>query len=271
MGWNVDLFTRLVGHGKAEEIIEQLGRWTAAWSVAADLNMASMVAQVKWQPPKDSWVKLNVDGYSVDNPSLAGAGGVIRNSQGGFIGGFAVSLGHHSNNYAEVMGLLHGLRLIDSLGLTNVEIELDSMLVIHWLKRKRCGLWYMEDFWEEILRRLDKLNISYSHSFREINVATDGLAKRGAQGIIGACSTRSRSSTRSSAPRIGVGQTPPSSKLNPKEIPTNRHRTPASSKLIPKIGLETIMLWEFYGTYGLMMIVNSRKWHKWHLINIGQR
>lgn len=53
--------------------------------------------------------------------------------------------GHSTNNFTEVMGVVHGLRYVCLLGLINVEIELDSMLVIKWLNAKRCGLWYMED------------------------------------------------------------------------------------------------------------------------------
>lgn len=76
-------------------------------------------------------MKLNVDGCSLGNPGATGAGGVIRNSCGDFISGFAVSLGHHSNNYAKLLGLLHGLQHIGRLVFTNIDIELDSLLVIH--------------------------------------------------------------------------------------------------------------------------------------------
>lgn len=69
-------------------------------------------------------------GLFLGNPGEAGAGGVIRNHCGVFLSGFAVSLGHRTNNYAELMGF------------TNIHIELDSQIVIHWLDVKRCGLWY---------------------------------------------------------------------------------------------------------------------------------
>ncbi|KAF5475514.1 hypothetical protein F2P56_007314, partial [Juglans regia] len=150
-----------------------------------------VASTVKWNPPKEGWVKLNIDGCSLGNPGDARAGGIIRSSNGEFISGFSVTLGHHSNNFAEVMGLLHGLQNIDRLGFTNVEIELDSLLVIHWLRNKRCGLWYMEDFWEAIQRHLGGLSFSLTHYFREANSAADGFAKHGALGSSGVWSSLS--------------------------------------------------------------------------------
>ncbi|KAF5464541.1 hypothetical protein F2P56_014612 [Juglans regia] len=47
---------------------------------------------------------------------------------------------------------------------------------------KGCGLWYLEDYWEEILQLLDELSFSMNHSYKETNVAADGLARSGAKG-----------------------------------------------------------------------------------------
>lgn len=95
-------------------------------------------------------VKLNVDGCSLGNLGAAGVGGVIRDHCGDFLHGFAALLGNTTNNYTECLGLLHGLCLIDSLDLPNVEIDLDSKLVVCWLRNKRCGICYLEDYWYEI-------------------------------------------------------------------------------------------------------------------------
>ncbi|XP_040989051.1 uncharacterized protein LOC121236683 [Juglans microcarpa x Juglans regia] len=97
---------------------------------------------VKWlQPP--------------EGPS--GAGGAIRDHRGELISGFSIFTRTRSNNFAEFMGLIQGLRIVRFLGLQNVEIEMDSMLVIEWLRKKRCGLWYLDDYWEELLQLLDGL------------------------------------------------------------------------------------------------------------------
>ncbi|XP_042954647.1 uncharacterized protein LOC122291062 [Carya illinoinensis] len=141
-----------------------------------------IVIPVKWKSPKQGWVKLNVDGCSLGNPGPSGAGGIIRDDKGNMLCGFAVDTGHNSNNHAELMGLLHGLRHIGFMGFVLVEIELDSMLVLNWLRNNRCGLWYMEDYWDEIQSRLAGLHVSLGHCFRECNSVADGFAKLGANG-----------------------------------------------------------------------------------------
>ncbi|XP_041019704.1 uncharacterized protein LOC121261390 [Juglans microcarpa x Juglans regia] len=71
------------------------------------------------------------------NPGEAGASGVIRNSNGKFICGFSNSLGAQSNNAAEVLSILHGLRIVYLMGFRKAEMEMDSKLVVNWLKKKR--------------------------------------------------------------------------------------------------------------------------------------
>ena len=43
--------------------------------------------QVGWKYPHEERIKLNVDGCSKGNPGVAGAGGVIRDHLGAWIGG----------------------------------------------------------------------------------------------------------------------------------------------------------------------------------------
>ncbi|XP_041025254.1 ribonuclease H-like [Juglans microcarpa x Juglans regia] len=140
---------------------------------------------VKWKHRKPGWVKLNVDGCSLGNPGPSGAGGIIRNHKRDLVCGFSVAIGHYSNNFAELMSLLHGLRHIDQMGHLFVEIELDSMLVINWLRSQRRGLWYMEDYWEEIQSRLAGLHVSFVHCYQESNSVADDFAKLGAKGLTG--------------------------------------------------------------------------------------
>ncbi|XP_035545086.1 uncharacterized protein LOC109020946 [Juglans regia] len=102
--------------------------------------------QVSWSRPKNGCFKLNVDGSSVGNPGPSGVGGVIRNDKGEFVCGFAKFTGHNTNNAVEVLGLPYGLRNVRDLDIHDVEIEIDSMLVINWLQAKRYGLWYLEDY-----------------------------------------------------------------------------------------------------------------------------
>lgn len=60
-----------------------------------------------------------------------GVGGLIRDDKGKLKLAFSTSLGHGTNNAAELMALLHGLRYCRELEVRKVEVELDSKLVVH--------------------------------------------------------------------------------------------------------------------------------------------
>ena len=56
------------------------------------------------------------------------------------------------------------------------------MVVISWWNRGRCGVWYLEDFWEELVGLTRTLNCHFQHVFREGNKVAGWLAKEGALG-----------------------------------------------------------------------------------------
>lgn len=140
------------------------------------------VHMVKWLRPKVGAFKRNVDGSSVGHPGRCGSGGVIRNFRGKLQLAFAVSLGQGTNNFAELCSLLHGLWCIAQLGISNLEIELDSLLIVNWLKQGLCGLWYLFNYWEEIQRYLAEMFVTIQHVYRECNAAANFLALLGAEG-----------------------------------------------------------------------------------------
>ncbi|XP_042980144.1 uncharacterized protein LOC122310314 [Carya illinoinensis] len=142
-----------------------------------------MTKTIKWMRPQKGWYKLNVDGSSMGNPGTSGAGGVIRDFGGNFVSGFTLSTGNRTNNFAEFMGLLQGIRCVRFLGLDKIEIEMDSKLVIDWFLKKRCGLWYLEDYWEELLCLLQGITFRITHVYRESNSLADGFARLGATGV----------------------------------------------------------------------------------------
>ncbi|XP_042983328.1 uncharacterized protein LOC122312726 [Carya illinoinensis] len=93
------------------------------FNMPLNVTRKEFIIPVKWKLPKPGWVKLNVDSSSLGNPGPSGAGGIIRDDNSNFLCGFAAATWHNSNNYAELMGLLHGLRHIGLLGVSSVEIE----------------------------------------------------------------------------------------------------------------------------------------------------
>ncbi|XP_020673922.1 uncharacterized protein LOC110093390 [Dendrobium catenatum] len=56
-----------------------------------DTNQLFKLSPISWYPPPPGWLKVNLDA-SLSNSNLAGIGGVLRDSKGGFIGAFGISL-----------------------------------------------------------------------------------------------------------------------------------------------------------------------------------
>ena len=76
------------------------------------------------------WFKLNTDGSSLGNPGLAGGGSVIRNHLGEWVGGFSQAIGFTTSVQVELRALKDSLLLAIDLGILNLEIEIDSLMVV---------------------------------------------------------------------------------------------------------------------------------------------
>ena len=53
--------------------------------------------------------KLNIDGSAISNPSIAGAGGILRDHSGWWISDFSLHLGLATNNMVELAVVRQGL------------------------------------------------------------------------------------------------------------------------------------------------------------------
>uniref|UniRef100_A0A2N9HXU9 CCHC-type domain-containing protein n=1 Tax=Fagus sylvatica TaxID=28930 RepID=A0A2N9HXU9_FAGSY len=91
-------------------------------------NMIS--TPIKWVVPPLGWFKLNTDGSSLGNPGLAGGGGIIRNHEGDWVGGFSRAIGITTSVQAELRALKDGLNLAIDLRILNLEIEMDSLVAV---------------------------------------------------------------------------------------------------------------------------------------------
>ncbi|KAF5464418.1 hypothetical protein F2P56_014495 [Juglans regia] len=138
---------------------------------------------VRWEKPKNDWLKLNVDRSSINNPGILGAGRIVRNELGKVVFTFAESIRNGSNNLAEVITLRRGLQHCKRLGLNNIIIEMDSLLVVNWVQKGSYSLQYIKNFWEDIINMLAGINFSAKHIYREGNKAVDVLARLRSNGI----------------------------------------------------------------------------------------
>jgi ribonuclease HI len=128
-----------------------------------------------------------VDGASKGNPGPAGAGVVIAAPEGDVLRELSIPIAHATNNVAEYMGLVAGLRAARELGLKRIEVRTDSEL----LQRQLDGTYRVKN---PRLRKLHSQAAGLMHRFeccgvrhvpREQNQAADKLASAAARTAAG--------------------------------------------------------------------------------------
>jgi ribonuclease HI len=120
------------------------------------------------------------DGASRGNPGPAGAGAVLALPTGEVVERLGLFLGSQTNNHAEYMGAILGLRRARALGADEVELVADSQLLIRQLagryQVKSAGL---RPLYEEAKRLLGGFRRhSLRHLPREENQEADVMSNR---------------------------------------------------------------------------------------------
>ncbi|KAL0324584.1 UNVERIFIED_CONTAM: putative ribonuclease H protein [Sesamum calycinum] len=134
---------------------------------------------VCWCAPSPSWFKLNTDGYSLGNPGLAGAAGIIRDSAGYVHLAYQFALGTGTSVLAELTAVWRGMELALTHGLGPLVVEVDTT-AISLLKSRAFGMWEVQHLIMRIVRLKQLLVADVQHVFREANGAADHLAKEAA-------------------------------------------------------------------------------------------
>ena len=123
---------------------------------------------------------LYVDGASRGNPGPAGAGALLLDPDGNKKGQVSRYLGETTNNVAEYQALLQGLELALKLGVKNLQIFADSLLVVQQLKGayqvKTPHLFPLFSQARKTLQEFDAWAIS--HLDRSLNHEADRLARQ---------------------------------------------------------------------------------------------
>lgn len=132
--------------------------------------------------PPGSVKRLRVysDGAARGNPGPAGAGAVLVGQNGQVVERIGKFLGTQTNNFAEYMGLLLGLRRAKELGVQEVEVYADSELMIRQLGgRYQVKSVSLRPLYEEALELLNGFSrVKLVHVPREMNPAADEMSNR---------------------------------------------------------------------------------------------
>jgi ribonuclease HI len=124
-------------------------------------------------------VILYVDGSCSGNPGEGGAGVVVKDEHGKTIAYFKEYLGMVTNNRAEYQALILGLREALRLGIREVEVNLDSELVVNQVngmyRIRDAQLKALEEEVRRLLGRYSRWVVQYIP--RENNREADRLAR----------------------------------------------------------------------------------------------
>ena len=126
-------------------------------------------------------VTVEADGGSRGNPGPAGYGAVVReHPSGGILLERAGSIGVTTNNVAEYTGLIEGLKAAFELKATQVDVRMDSKLVVEQMSGrwqiKNAGLRPLAAEAAKLVSRFERVTFEWIP--RERNKAADALANR---------------------------------------------------------------------------------------------
>jgi ribonuclease HI len=128
-------------------------------------------------PKKGAW-RLFVDGAARGNPGPAGAGAVLFDPSGEKQAQDHRYLGETTNNVAEYQALILGLELALSLGIKNLQVLADSLLVVQQIKGAyRVKTPHLLPLWNQAQKTLQNFDAyAISHVDRSLNHEADALA-----------------------------------------------------------------------------------------------
>jgi hypothetical protein len=104
--------------------------------ISTRINPSTDCNNTSWSPPPRASLKLNVDAHLCSDGRL-GLGLVLRDEDGRIVGAATrVQLGSGNVELSETLGLMEALKLIDTLKLRSVIIEMDSATIVRAIQKK---------------------------------------------------------------------------------------------------------------------------------------
>ena len=124
--------------------------------------------------------RLYTDGAARGNPGPAGAGAVILSPEGHIVAKIGKFLGDSTNNVAEYMGLILGLKRARAMGIKELEVYSDSELLVKQLAGEYAvKAEHLRPLHDEATTLLKGFSfIQVRHIPREENSAADAMSNR---------------------------------------------------------------------------------------------
>jgi len=149
-------------------------------AAAAEAEKQELAAAEQAALARPVRTRLYCDGAARGNPGPAGAGAVIVNPAGHIVAKIGKFLGEETNNVAEYMGLILGLRRAKAMGIKELDVLADSELVVKQLNGdyavKAEHLQPLHAEAQALLKAFDQIEVR--HIPREENGQADAMSNR---------------------------------------------------------------------------------------------
>jgi ribonuclease HI len=147
---------------------------------AAEAERERQEAAAAEEAERTRRTRLYTDGAARGNPGPAGAGAVILNPDGHIVAKLGKFLGDSTNNVAEYMGLILGLKRAKAMGIKELEVYSDSELLVKQLAGEyQVKAEHLRPLHDEAKALLGAFSwIQLRHIEREQNAQADAMSNR---------------------------------------------------------------------------------------------
>lgn len=98
--------------------------------------ISTNLSEIKWHPPPEGKLKLNIDCSKEESIGFLTAGGLFRDAHGVWCGGYVKDVGCAPILDGELWSLFHGFKLCVDLGAAEILVEMDSLEVVALIKNR---------------------------------------------------------------------------------------------------------------------------------------
>ncbi|PKI49193.1 hypothetical protein CRG98_030411 [Punica granatum] len=132
---------------------------------------------IGWRMPSNGWLKLNTNRAAKGNQGLAGAGGLLRDDNGKWLGGFVHNIGIATSVLAELWVVKRGIKVSWEIGARMLVFETESELVANLLRSSSEQVDRNAAIVSDIRSLLNRnWSIMIEHTYRECNICVYWLA-----------------------------------------------------------------------------------------------
>jgi len=167
----------LITHEGDKKVTEKDHEMAKAIDTLVEAPTADPAALADAHPDK---VKIFGDGGSRGNPGPSASGFVVLDMEDNVLVDKGVYLGITTNNQAEYTSLKLALEECLKMGVKEVQVYMDSLLVINQMKGifkiRNRDLWPIHDAIQQLVKKFE--HVSFSHVPREFNKLADAAVNR---------------------------------------------------------------------------------------------